>query len=997
MREIVQVAAAEALGKIKDSRAIIPLISMLRNKRYLVRDKAFNALKNIGLPKNIILDNLANLLAFEDDSISKWVYQNLVFLGVGKEELLKVYLNIFKVKDYEGPASRNAVKALRLLGMNESKLVELFNSKFKEKYNKLPLWVRGVVNEEKAFKIFVEQGSLQYLIGKGTQSRSEIGESVQGGGSNSYEQSSLQTSYKYIYQRIYTKYYLENFELKEEFGPELLIQSETNSVVVFGGFSWSESTDWSGNGDFTIQNEEQLKEGDPAMLAPLSDENKQILDEAQQKFNLSLFDKEYLAQMWRQRLSAGTHARDPLKIILDRSNPQNGNFILASMLNDQERRELLGTTEYLDLAKDPQNALAAANTVVTLNSMDGGIGESVDRLEYLKVEALERARDEVKKRGQAESEITIQDYLDKSKTRIGYSIFIGGEKFEDVIRGAKGTDLKFKLTIQGQVFYVSVAEAKFLQLIKIAQEKKYADMAFQPLVNWQSRASYEKLLDQIYLYDRLNGQGLNRTYRQVMEENGVKILPMLEQADLPAIEDSSGQVSLNDNAPRQPGGHGQWGFYFLYQIYKQPVVNDGRDHIRVFYNGDNLNSRVNEHVAGVVARNKWPIVKLTTPATRIDKKGGKDGVRVAKIQQADGTFKTVYEPDQLEVADAKAAKQEAEFIKVGQINGLGEPGKQPFNTNIFYINEKVLSQILNKLANIIGEENLYQIISPILIHKPAKIKDGMSYVPVDGAIGTAMHSLNSYFMTTTDERVKAILSEFGLDRILYFVDVPRTEFFTPIKNNFDLTLQSQSDYYTFDQNNWGLQDSNKENVPPEITLLPENEKFWKEQQNHLAVFGNNLRVRKLESLRIQGKVLLPNAELMGTVNIVNGTDEIVDLYRYQITHPELFSNEHLVLHDVTLSIDRDTGQLTVSKNQTPDPAQLPSDVGGIDMNNIEVKKQGQGASIQFEPMDMDAIMKENIQGFVPVIINVTPVNSILPILGLEPPKNKEEYEVSQLK
>lgn len=736
-------------------------------------------------------------------------------------------------------------------------------------------------------------------------------------------------------------------------------------------------------------------DNDSAMLAPLSVENQRILDEAQRKFNLSPFDKEYLAQMWRQRLSAGTHTRDPLKIILDRNNPQGGNFILASMLNKEERQRILGTTEYDDLRNDPQNSLAAKNAVVTLNSMDGGIGESVDRLEYLKEQALVRARDDAGKRRLTDSDITVKEILDKSSAKIGYEIFIKGQEFENVIRGAKGTDLKYRLTIQGQVVEVSVAEAKLLQLVGIAQKKKYADIAFQPLVNWQSRASYEKLFDQIYLYDRLSMQGPKRTYRQMMEESGVKILPMLEQADLPAIEETNGQVSLNDNAPRQPGGHGQLGFYFLYQTYKHPVVNDGRDHIRVFYNGDNLNSRVNEHIAGVVARNKWPIVKLTTPATRIDKKGGKDGVRVVQIQQADGTIATVYMPDQLEVADAKAVKQEPEFTKAGQINGLGEPGKQPFNTNIFYINETVLNQILNKLTAIIGEENLYQIISPILISKPAKIKDGMSYIPVDGAIGTVMHNLNSYFMTTTDERVKAILSEFGLDRILYFIDVPRTEFFTPIKNNFDLTLQSQSDYYTFNQDQWALQDSTSENVPPEIIVESKDGQFWKEQQNHLLAFGNNLKVKKLASLNIQGKMLLRDAELIGIVKIFNNADETVDLNNYQTSHPELFFEGHPVLNNVTLSIDRDTKQLTVSENQISDPAQL-SDVGGIDMNNIEVKKQGSGALIQFDPVDMDAIIKENIQGFVPVIINVTPVNSILPILGLEPPKNKEEYEVSQL-
>lgn len=73
-----------------------------------------------------------------------------------------------------------------------------------------------------------------------------------------------------------------------------------------------------------------------------------------------------------------------------------------------------------------------------------------------------------------------------------------------------------------------------------------------------------------------------------------------------------------------------------------------------------------------------------------------------------------------------------------------------------------------------------------------------------------------------------------------------------------------------------------------------------------------------------------------------------------------------------------------------------SDVGGIDMNNIEVKKDDNGHTIQFDPVQIDSVMKNNIQGFVPVIINITPINSVLPILGLQPRKPKEEYKVSQL-
>ena len=42
------------------------------------------------------------------------------------------------------------------------------------------------------------------------------------------------------------------------------------------------------------------------------------------------------------------------------------------------------------------------------------------------------------------------------------------------------------------------------------------------------------------------------------------------------------------------------------------------------------------------------------------------------------------------------------------------------------------------------------------------------------------------------------------------------------------------------------------------------------------------------------------------------------------------------------------------------------------------------------------ILENGMDGFVPVIINLTPINRILPILGLEPRKEEEEYELSRL-
>ncbi len=70
------------------------------------------------------------------------------------------------------------------------------------------------------------------------------------------------------------------------------------------------------------------------------------------------------------------------------------------------------------------------------------------------------------------------------------------------------------------------------------------------------------------------------------------------------------------------------------------------------------------------------------------------------------------------------------------------------------------------------------------------------------------------------------------------------------------------------------------------------------------------------------------------------------------------------------------------------------DVGGIDLNQIEVGRQGAGVHIEFDPVEIQQIIDMGIDGFAPVIINIVPLPSVLPLLGLEPRK-EEEFEISR--
>lgn len=75
-------------------------------------------------------------------------------------------------------------------------------------------------------------------------------------------------------------------------------------------------------------------------------------------------------------------------------------------------------------------------------------------------------------------------------------------------------------------------------------------------------------------------------------------------------------------------------------------------------------------------------------------------------------------------------------------------------------------------------------------------------------------------------------------------------------------------------------------------------------------------------------------------------------------------------------------------------SEMLSDVGGIDMNDIKVERRGSGVNIQFDPVMIQNMLDQGVDGFVPIIINLTPINSIMPLLGLEPRDREEEYELS---
>ncbi|MGE0268256.1 MAG: PfkB family carbohydrate kinase [Candidatus Omnitrophota bacterium] len=73
-----------------------------------------------------------------------------------------------------------------------------------------------------------------------------------------------------------------------------------------------------------------------------------------------------------------------------------------------------------------------------------------------------------------------------------------------------------------------------------------------------------------------------------------------------------------------------------------------------------------------------------------------------------------------------------------------------------------------------------------------------------------------------------------------------------------------------------------------------------------------------------------------------------------------------------------------------------SEVGGIDLNpnNFEIETRGDNQNIHIQ-FDLEKLQELNIQGFVPVIINITPILNIPLLLGISDDQEREQEQTAQ--
>ena len=395
-----------------------------------------------------------------------------------------------------------------------------------------------------------------------------------------------------------------------------------------------------------------------------------ILDE------LGPSDKAYFANLFSQFMNPAESR--PLII--------GGNFFPSAMLSDEEFEQKLGAAQYEDLLKDKRNTEAAKNVTLVHNPLNGGIGQAMKRLEFLR------------------------QIWDRT-----------GRKGE-VDWGAKSMDCYFKVSIiingQEKEAFVSVAEATILALLHETELGLYKRAILQEFISGETRKAMKDLMDTDYLYDRVDDtKKQKRKYGDILRERGF-LADFPEQALFPrfCVQDNN-QLTDRQTAP---GSHGQWGVYTLMQALDEELPEDGSTLIHTIYNGDGISNSPDNVITGWMARERIPIIMISTTRTGIDKKGGMIGIDYIDEER------TALRKNLLELADAENNDkthpgQTALFRDMGLTEG--RKGQQLFNTNTVLTNTSVLKPLLIELKDILGIEELTRIIGPKLIKKSKRVTD----------------------------------------------------------------------------------------------------------------------------------------------------------------------------------------------------------------------------------------------------------------------------------
>jgi hypothetical protein len=143
------------------------------------------------------IDKIARFLQHGNYRVRHQAYRALVSVGASKDEMCRLFLDVFEAQNYEGDICRTAIRIFRSL-IPQEELTNLFQSKLSDKFKRLPSWVPEKITEAEALRIFIENGSLQAFIWEGSQTRRDV-EVIPGDQYNNWNTSEQGQYNDYIY------------------------------------------------------------------------------------------------------------------------------------------------------------------------------------------------------------------------------------------------------------------------------------------------------------------------------------------------------------------------------------------------------------------------------------------------------------------------------------------------------------------------------------------------------------------------------------------------------------------------------------------------------------------------------------------------------------------------------------------------------------------------------------------------------------------------------
>ncbi|MCL2389587.1 MAG: hypothetical protein FWC85_04320, partial [Elusimicrobia bacterium] len=238
--------------------------------------------------------------------------------------------------------------------------------------------------------------------------------------------------------------------------------------------------------------------------------------------------------------------------------------------------------------------------------------------------------------------------------------------------------------------------------------------------------------------------------------------------------------------------------------------------LAVFNNSDGQNNgtltpRLFNIMLNVIAQNedfipseyvvgRGPIAGIvSTTATKLDKKGGKIGVRRVTTPSGEVVFvKTIMEVAQPKVKDSaegdgKGTRNQDNFAALG--TSVGDVA-QFFNTNNIVVDVNRLTPFLTELARILGNGDeaegvraIWSSMTPDLIRKPGVVKDGDA---IEGAAGSTMFNFDAFLEIQRRENndISALMERYVGENhtFLGVINLPerhRSRDFTPRKSVAD--------------------------------------------------------------------------------------------------------------------------------------------------------------------------------------------------------------------